>query len=90
MKRRTTIVIGTAVLVVVLIVAGLFVGGVFDSSKSDDETKQDKTTSEIMSEFRNIMKKNQYVDVPIQAYFIPSVDEHQVSYFKQNLKKKVE
>lgn len=75
MKRRTTIVIGTAILAVVLIVVGLWVGGVFDSSKSNDETK---TTSEIMSEFRNLMKNES-----IQAYFIPSVDEHQVSDFKK-------
>lgn len=78
MKRRTLIIIGTAaVLAVVLIIIGLFVGGVFDSTKNDEQSE--KTTSEILSEFRSIMKKNQYLDEAIQAYFIPSVDEHQVS-----------
>lgn len=82
MKLRVAF-IGFTVLAVVLIAIGLWIGGMFDSSESDDETKQDKTTSEIMSEFRNLMKKNKYVNEPIQAYFIPSVDEHQVC-FKKN------
>lgn len=37
------------------------------------------TSAKIVRSIRNTMNDTQYVNIPIQAYIIPSVDAHQVS-----------
>lgn len=59
-------------------ILNIFCINVYRSLPDNGRADSEKTLTERLFELRNVMKNNAYVEEPIQAYIIPSVDSHQV------------